>query len=78
MQKLKSHLVRTQGLSVLPLKPGVGQYTAKHKNTLSETDLAIQLILSDDIFIYCKQHKWRVVTRTDSESYIRTVFLETA
>ena len=29
-QKLKSHLVRTQRLNVLPLKPGVGQYTAIH------------------------------------------------
>ena len=29
-QKLKSHLVRTQGLRVLPLKPGVGQYIAVH------------------------------------------------
>ena len=28
MQKLKSHLVRTQSLNVLPLKPGVGQYIA--------------------------------------------------
>ena len=27
-QKLKSHLVRTQSLNILPLKPGVGQYTA--------------------------------------------------
>ena len=27
-QKLKSHLVRTQRLNVLPLKPGVGQYIA--------------------------------------------------
>ena len=27
-QKLKSHLVRTQSLNVLPLKPGVGQYVA--------------------------------------------------
>ena len=26
MQKLKSHLVRTQSLNVLPLKPWVGQY----------------------------------------------------
>ena len=26
MQKLKSRLVRTQSLNVLPLKPGVGQY----------------------------------------------------
>ena len=30
MQKLKSHLVRTQSLNVLPLKPGVGQYIAIH------------------------------------------------
>ena len=29
-QKLKSHLVRTQNINVLPLKPGVGQYIAMH------------------------------------------------
>ena len=29
-QKLKSHLVRTQSSNVLPLKPGVAQYTAIH------------------------------------------------
>ena len=29
-QKLKSHLVRTQSLNVLPLKPWVGQYIAIH------------------------------------------------
>ena len=29
-QKLKSPLVRTQSLNVLPLKPGVGQYIALH------------------------------------------------
>ena len=29
-QKLKSHLVRTQSLNVLPLKPGVRQYIAIH------------------------------------------------
>ena len=29
-QKLKSHLVRTQSLDVLPFKPGVGQYIAIH------------------------------------------------
>ena len=29
-QKVKSHLVRTQSLNVLPLKPGVGQYIAIH------------------------------------------------
>ena len=29
-RKLKSHLVRTQSLNVLPFKPGVGQYIAIH------------------------------------------------
>ena len=29
-QKLKSHLVRTQSLNILPLKPGAGQYIAIH------------------------------------------------
>ena len=29
-QNLKSHLVRTQSLNVLPLKPRVGQYMAIH------------------------------------------------
>ena len=29
-QKLKSHLLRTQSLKVLPLKSGVGQYMAIH------------------------------------------------
>ena len=30
MQKLRSHLMRTQSLNVLPFKPGVGQYIAIH------------------------------------------------
>ena len=29
-QKVKSHLVRTQSLNVLPLTPGVGQYITIH------------------------------------------------
>ena len=37
MQKLKSHLMRTQGLKVLPLKPEVGQYIAMHA-TLTTRD----------------------------------------
>ena len=37
MQKLKSHLVRTQSLNVLPLKSGVGQYIAMHA-TLTARD----------------------------------------
>ena len=36
-QKLKSHLLRTQSLNVLPLKPGVGQYIAVHA-TLTARD----------------------------------------
>ena len=36
-QKLKSHLVRTQCLNILPLKPGVGQYIAIHA-TLTARD----------------------------------------
>ena len=36
-EKLKSHLLRTQSLKVLPLKPGVGQYIAIHA-TLTTRD----------------------------------------
>ena len=36
-QKLKSNLMRTQSLKVLPLKPGVGQYIAVHA-TLTARD----------------------------------------
>ena len=36
-QKLKSHLLRTQSLNVLPFKPGVGQYIAIHA-TLTARD----------------------------------------
>ena len=36
-QKLKSHLVRTQSLNVLLLKPGVGRYIAMHA-TLTARD----------------------------------------
>ena len=37
MQKLKSHLLRTKKLKVLPLEPGVGQYIAIHA-TLTARD----------------------------------------
>ena len=37
MQKLNSHLVRTQSLNVLPFTPGVGQYIAIHA-TLTARD----------------------------------------
>ena len=36
-QKLKPHLVRTQSLNVLPLKPRVGEYIAIHA-TLTAKD----------------------------------------
>ena len=39
-QKLKSLLMRTQSLKVLPLKPGVGQYIAMHA-TLTARDFFI-------------------------------------
>ena len=42
-QKLKSHLVRTQSLNVLPLKPGVGQYTAIHA-TLTARDFFLSCL----------------------------------
>ena len=42
-QKLKSHLVRTQSLNVLPLKPGVGQYIAIHA-TLTVRDFFLSCL----------------------------------
>ena len=39
-QKLKSHLVRTQSLNVLPLKTGVGRYIAIHA-TLTARDFSL-------------------------------------
>ena len=35
-KKLKSHLLRTQSLKVLPLKPGIGQYIALHATLTAE------------------------------------------
>ena len=40
MQKLKFHLVRTQSLNVLPLKPRVGQYIANAMLTARDFFLA--------------------------------------
>ena len=34
-QKLKSHLVRTQSLNILSLKPGVGKYIAIHATLIA-------------------------------------------
>ena len=42
-QKLKSHLVRTQSLNVLSLKPGIGQYIAIH-TTLTARDFCLSCL----------------------------------
>ena len=43
MHELKSHLVRTQSLNVLSLKPGVGQYIAIH-DTLTVRDFFLAYV----------------------------------
>ena len=48
-QKLKSHLVRTQSLNVLPLKPGEGQYIAVHA-TLTARDFFLAYFYPSDPF----------------------------
>ena len=48
-QKLTSHLVRTQSLNVLPLKPGVGQYVAIHA-TLTARDFFLAYLYSSSPF----------------------------
>ena len=54
-QKLKSHLVRTQSLNVLSLKPGVGQYIAIHA-TLTARDFFLAYFYPSSPFtcIYSK------------------------
>ena len=49
-QKLKSHLVRTQSLNVLPLKPGLGQYIAIHA-TLTARDFFLAYFYPSGPFI---------------------------
>ena len=48
-QKLKSHLVRTQSLNVLLLKPGVSQYIAKHA-TLTARDFFLAYLYTSGPF----------------------------
>ena len=50
-QKLKSHLVRTQSLYVLPLKPGVGQYMSIHA-TLTARDFFLAHFYPSDPLTY--------------------------
>ena len=45
-QKLKSRLVRTQILNVLPLKPGVGQYIALHATLIAKDFFLAYVCLS--------------------------------
>ena len=58
MQKLKSHLVRTQSLNVLPVKPGVGQYIAIHA-TLTAWDFFLAYFYPSGPFtcIFSKPHQ---------------------
>ena len=49
VQKLKSHLVRTQSLNVLPLKPGVGHYIAIHA-TLTAREFFLAYFYPSDPF----------------------------
>ena len=49
MQKLKSHLVRTQSLGVLPLKPGAGQYIVIYA-TLTARDFFLAYFYPSDPF----------------------------
>ena len=48
-QKLKSHLVRTQSLNVLPFKPGVGQYIVIHA-TLTARDFFFAYFYPSSLF----------------------------
>ena len=48
-QKLKSRLVRTQSLNVLPVKPGVGQYMAIHA-TLTARDFFLAYFYTSSPF----------------------------
>ena len=49
MQKLKSYLVRTQSLNILPLKPGIGQCIAVHA-TLTARDFFLADFYPSDPF----------------------------
>ena len=51
MQKLNSHLVRTQSLNVVLLKPGVGQYIAIHA-TLPARDFFLAFFYHSGPFTY--------------------------
>ena len=50
MQKLKSHLVRTQSLNVLTLLPGVGQYIIAIRATLTDRDFFLAYFYPSSTF----------------------------
>ena len=52
-QKLKSHLLRTQSLNVLLLKPGVGQYIALHATITARDFSHAYFIFSGQFICYC-------------------------
>ena len=67
MQKLKSHLVRTLSLNVLPLKPGVDQYIAIHA-TLTARDF---FFLIPTLLV----HSPAFFSKTSSESFLCWLWL---
>ena len=64
-QKLKSHLVRTQSLNVLPFKPGVGQYIAIHA-TFTARDFFLASFYPSGPFTY-------IYSKTSPEFFLLTV-----
>ena len=80
-QKLKSYMVRTQSLNVLPLKPGVGQYIAIHA-TLTARDFFLAYFYpsgpftcifsktSPDFFVPVKARRMKWVTLLDAGSRV--------
>ena len=61
-QKIKSHLMRTQSLKVLPLKPGVDQYTALHA-TLTARDFFLANFYPTGPFTF-------IFSKTSSEIFL--------
>ena len=59
MQKLKSHLVRTQSLNVLPFKPGGGQYTVIHATLTARDFFLAYFFTSRSIHLHFVQNPSR-------------------
>ena len=67
MRKLKSHLVRTQSLNVLPLKPVLGQYTAIHA-TLAAMDFFLA-------YFYPSSPLTRIFSKTTPDFFLWWLWL---